>query len=211
MKALVKAWEQQEDSSQEPSINAVIAVMQVQKEQLMREAEKEKASEKVDLHSAMLAAAKDRYAEEVAQQAKELGMVEEWEEEERQRKSGGGGGGGVAFQLRAEEAVDVETEVTDLETTGQPVKEKIGFRDRKIIEYENRIRQYSTPDKVFRYFATFKLVDEKGNHEIMMTPLDFLRSISPGEKQPEHLGLDAFIHVAQPRWEITHMSSNCSQ
>ena len=127
LEALVKAWEQQEDSSQEPSINAVIAVMQVQKEQLMREAEKEKASEKVDLHSAMLAAAKDRYAEEVAQQAKELGMVEEWEEEERQRKSGGGGGGGgVAFQLRAEEAVDVETEVTDLETTGQPVKEKIG-------------------------------------------------------------------------------------
>ena len=34
MKALVKAWEQQEDSSQEPSINAVIAVMQVQMEQL---------------------------------------------------------------------------------------------------------------------------------------------------------------------------------
>merc|ERR1719339_489809 len=123
-------------------------------------------------------------------------MVEEWEEEERKRKSGGGGGGGVAFQLRAEEAVDVETEVTDLETTGQPAKEKIGFRDRKIIEYENRIRQYSTPDKVFRYFATFKLVDEKGNHEIMMTPLDFLRSISPGEKQPELLGLDAFIHVS---------------
>ena len=49
---------------------------------------------------------------------------------------------------------------------------------------------------MFRYFATFKLVDEKGNHEIMMTPLDFLRSISPGEKQPEHLGLDAFIHVS---------------
>lgn len=194
LKALVKAWEQQEDSSQEPSINAVIAVMQVQKEQLMREAEKEKGSEKVDLHSAMLAAAKDRYVEEVAQQAKELGMMEEWEEEERQRKSGGGGG--VAFQLRAEEAVDVETDVADPETTGQPVKEKIGFRDRKIIEYENRIRQYSTPDKVFRYFATFKLVDEKGNHEIMMTPLDFLRSISPGEKQPEHLGLDAFIHVS---------------
>ena len=192
LKALVRAWEQQEDSSKEPSINAVIAVMQVQKEELMREAAKEKASEKVDLHSAMLAAAKDRYAEEVAQQAKELGMMEEWEEEEVKRKSGGGGG--VAFGLRAEEAVDVE-EVADVETIGQPVKEKIGFRDRKIIEYENRIRQYSTPDKVFRYFATFKLVDEKGNHEIMMTPLDFLRSISPGEKQPEHLGLDAFIHV----------------
>ena len=37
-----------------------------------------------------------------------------------------------------------------------------GFRNRKIIEYENRIRQYSTPDKIFRYFATFKVADEKG-------------------------------------------------
>ena len=72
---MVKAWEQQEDSSKEPSINAVLAVMQVQKEELMREVEKEKSAEKVDLHSAMLAAAKDRYAEEVAQQAKELGMI----------------------------------------------------------------------------------------------------------------------------------------
>ena len=28
-----------------------------------------------------------------------------------------------------------------------------------------------------------------------MTPEDFLRSISPGEKQPDHLGLDQFIQV----------------
>ena len=190
LKAMVKAWEQQEDSSTEPSINAVLAVMQAQKERSISETSKSSESEKSDLHSAMLAAAKERYAEEVAVQAKELGMVEEWEEEERKRKSGG-----VAFGVQAEEALDVGA--TDLMTSGPAnAKEKIGFRDRKIIEYENRIRQYSTPDKVFRYFATFKLVDEKGNHEIMMTPLDFLRSISPGEKQPEHLGLDAFIHVS---------------
>merc|ERR1719309_93479 len=73
--------------------------------------------------------------------------------------------------------------------------EKIGFRDRKIIEYENRIRHYSTPDKVFRYFATYKVVDERGVSEVMMTPQDFLRSISPGVKQPEHLGLDQFMLV----------------
>lgn len=35
-------------------------------------------------------------------------------------------------------------------------RERIGFRDRKIIDYENRIRAYSTPDKIFRYFATYK-------------------------------------------------------
>ncbi|XP_037958196.1 calcium uptake protein 1 homolog, mitochondrial isoform X2 [Teleopsis dalmanni] len=69
--------------------------------------------------------------------------------------------------------------------------DKIGFRDRKIIEYENRIRQYSTPDKIFRYFATVRLVSESGT-EIRMTPDDFLRSIYPGLKQPEGLGLDQY-------------------
>lgn len=91
-------------------------------------------------------------------------------------------------------------------------KEKIGFRDRKvyipltemfissffllfshlffyfclqqIIEYENRMRSYSTPDKIFRYFATVKLT--LGEHtEIYMTPDDFLRAITPGMKQPD--------------------------
>lgn len=71
-------------------------------------------------------------------------------------------------------------------------KQGPGFRDRKIIEYENRIRAYSTPDKIFRYFATLKVHDEKEGTEIFMTPDDFLRSITPGVKQPEGLGLDQF-------------------
>ncbi|XP_071455464.1 calcium uptake protein 1 homolog, mitochondrial isoform X2 [Hetaerina americana] len=71
-------------------------------------------------------------------------------------------------------------------------KEKVGFRDRKITEYENRIRQYSTPDKVFRYFATLMVVHHNGENEVYMTPDDFLRSMTPGVKQPEGLGLDQF-------------------
>ena len=45
-------------------------------------------------------------------------------------------------------------------------KKRVGFRDRKIIDYENRIRSYSTPDKIFRYFATYKSIhhDEVGIH-----------------------------------------------
>ena len=35
-------------------------------------------------------------------------------------------------------------------------KKRVGFHDRRIIEYENRIRAYSTPDKIFRYFATLE-------------------------------------------------------
>uniref|UniRef100_A0A182F5F2 Uncharacterized protein n=1 Tax=Anopheles albimanus TaxID=7167 RepID=A0A182F5F2_ANOAL len=63
-------------------------------------------------------------------------------------------------------------------------KEKIGFRDRKIIEYENRMRTFSTPDKIFRYFATVKLLHGESS-TVYMTPYDFLRAITPGMKQPD--------------------------
>ncbi|KAG1658554.1 Calcium uptake protein 1, mitochondrial [Nymphon striatum] len=79
-------------------------------------------------------------------------------------------------------------------------RNKIGFKDRKIIEYENRIRAFSTPDKIFRYFATLRIAHQEANHEhsmaipseVYMTPNDFLRSITPGAKQPEGYGLDQF-------------------
>jgi len=163
--AMVKAWEEQKDKSAEPS--------------------------QVAIHAIMMAQAAGRYKDDVVQEASVLGLGDDEEGQEIVEKSTKKAG---MFSLKAEEAIaegDENSEVVEVEAG----KEKIGFRDRKIIEYENRIRQYSTPDKVFRYFATYKLVDDRGNSEVMMTPLDFLRSISPGEKQPEHLGLDQFMQV----------------
>lgn len=59
------------------------------------------------------------------------------------------------------------------------------FSPLQVMEYENRIRAYSTPDKIFRYFATLKIISEHGDAEVYMTPQDFIRSITPNEKQPE--------------------------
>ncbi|XP_066964467.1 calcium uptake protein 1 homolog, mitochondrial isoform X2 [Macrobrachium rosenbergii] len=95
----------------------------------------------------------------------------------------------------SEDSLESTSEDSEGEDAGaeEPRKKKrVGFRDRKIIEYENRIRQYSTPDKIFRYFATLKVYGDHGDHEIFMTPDDFLRCITPGIKQPEGLGLDQF-------------------
>lgn len=82
-------------------------------------------------------------------------------------------------------APDSGDAAVDTEKPEKKKKKKAGFRERKIIEYENRIRHYSTPDKVFRYFATCQIVHPNGDAEVFMTPDDFLRSISPGMKQPE--------------------------
>lgn len=46
------------------------------------------------------------------------------------------------------------------------------------------MRAYSTPDKIFRYFATVKLITSE-MIEVYMTPEDFLRAITPGMKQPD--------------------------
>ena len=65
-----------------------------------------------------------------------------------------------------------------------------------MIEYENRIRAYSTPDKIFRYFATINIKDpETGAYNVYMTPEDFLRSITPNELQPSEYGLDKFMNI----------------
>lgn len=56
--------------------------------------------------------------------------------------------------------------------------------DVQIIEYENRMRTFSTPDKIFRYFSTVRIISSNST-EVYMTPDDFLRAITPNMKQPE--------------------------
>eukprot|EP01135_Chromosphaera_perkinsii_P004537 Nk52_evm7s288 gene=Nk52_evmTU7s288 len=80
------------------------------------------------------------------------------------------------FTVYAEEDISEEAE-----------KKVRKFRDSKVLNYENRIRFMSNPDKVFRYFATREI-----DGEIFMTPEDFVRSVIPGELQPDGLGLDQF-------------------
>ena len=99
----------------------------------------------------------------------------------------------------------VEDRIEEHQKPKKHRKEKVGFRDRKIIEYENRMRAYSTPDKIFRYFATVKLTHLQGT-DIYMTPDDFLRAITPGMKQPDGLGLDQY-----KRYDPKHKLENIQQ
>jgi Ca2+-binding EF-hand superfamily protein len=80
-------------------------------------------------------------------------------------------------------------------------RKRISFHDRRVIGYEDRIRAYSTPDKIFRYFATLRVTDPSGEDEILMTPEDFVRSLTPGVIQPEGLGLDQFRRVSRRQIE----------
>lgn len=54
------------------------------------------------------------------------------------------------------------------------------------------MRAFSTPDKIFRYFATVRVVSQNAT-EVYMTPDDFLRAITPNMKQPD--GIYSHFHV----------------
>ena len=82
------------------------------------------------------------------------------------------------FQAKSAEASEVEE-------TQSKKDEK--FKARRMRLYENRIRQYSNPDKIFRYFATISAQFPNGTREdIYMTPDDFVRSLTiDGDLQVE--------------------------
>lgn len=82
------------------------------------------------------------------------------------------------------------------------------------------MRSYSTPDKIFRYFATVKLTYGETT-EVYMTPDDFLRAITPGMKQPDgifilyyvffgcglfYLKPACFYHIRFKVSSLTHLS-----
>lgn len=48
--------------------------------------------------------------------------------------------------------------------------------------YEDRIRQFSTPDKIFELFASVTIQDETGELMRYMTPQDFFRAVAPAPR-----------------------------
>lgn len=104
-----------------------------------------------------------------------------------------------SVQAQDKEKVDASEGEEEGEPEGKKRRKGPGFRDRRIIEYENRIRAYSTPDKIFRYFATLKVYNED---EVFMTPADFIRCITPDQKQPDGLGLDQFKKIDPKKYKF---------
>lgn len=73
------------------------------------------------------------------------------------------------------------------------------YKDITVKGYENRLRQYSRPEKIFSYFATIQTPNEADEWEIYMTPIDFLRSIMSGLRQPPGLGLDKYRKISKKK------------
>ena len=87
----------------------------------------------------------------------------------------------LCFSFFNSESSSDESEEEEDEGKKEPkkeAKERVGFRDRKIIDYENRIRAYSTPDKIFRYFATYRsIVDSEVSTSFYVRKIEVIYSL----------------------------------
>ena len=45
--------------------------------------------------------------------------------------------------------------------------DRVSFHDQRVIAYENRLRMYSTPDKLFRLFATLNITSEVSQSSVL--------------------------------------------
>jgi len=79
----------------------------------------------------------------------------------------------------------------------------------EIIAEENRVRQHTNPDKVFNYFASYQVVDKKGNKNIMMSPLDFFHCITPGAILSHATGSGVYTEVREE--ELADVTSKLEQ
>ena len=75
--------------------------------------------------------------------------------------------------------------------------DKISVTDQQKIDYLNRIRKLSTPDKIFRSFATIRIKDIGAKGLVCMTPDDFVRSITPGTFDSSDLVLDSYDNIKE--------------
>jgi Ca2+-binding EF-hand superfamily protein len=66
----------------------------------------------------------------------------------------------------------------------------------QVVAKENRLRAFSTPDKVFNFFASYFVVAQ-GHRTMMMSPMEFYSSVTPDCKLIHGVGSGAHVKVTK--------------
>jgi len=75
------------------------------------------------------------------------------------------------------------------------LKAEVGVEE--VVLKENRVRQFSTPDKIFNYFASYLFVGNSGRRAMMMSPLEMYSSFTPDCRLVHGVGAGAHVEVTE--------------
>jgi len=87
---------------------------------------------------------------------------------------------------------------------------KEGSGEDQVIARENRLRAFSTPDKVFNFFASYQF-EAPGRRTMMMSPMEFYSSVTPDCKTIHGVGSGAHVKVTKEEIEagkVIHLKSS---
>jgi len=73
--------------------------------------------------------------------------------------------------------------------------------EQEVLAIENRVRQYSAPDKIFNYFASYLFRANNGKRAMMISPLEFYASITPDCGLIHGVGSGVHVELTQQEVE----------
>merc|ERR1719308_339922 len=76
------------------------------------------------------------------------------------------------------------------------------------VSFDNRVRQFGTPDQIFNYFSSIQLVNKFGQKTVMMSPMDFYRSITPDCSIHPGAGSGIYEQITEERLPKTRLDKS---
>jgi len=76
------------------------------------------------------------------------------------------------------------------------------------ISFDNRVRQFGTPDQIFNYFSSIQLVNKFGQKTVMMSPMDFYSSITPDCSIHPGAGSGIYEEITEERLPKTRLDKS---
>jgi len=76
------------------------------------------------------------------------------------------------------------------------------------VSFDNRVRQFGTPDQIFNYFSSIQLVNKFGQKTVMMSPMDFYSSVTPDCSIHPGAGSGIYEEITEERLPKTRLDKS---
>jgi len=105
-------------------------------------------------------------------------------------------------------AYKVSQERDSIQLFAKEASTKVPVISSEQISFDNRVRQFGTPDQIFNYFSSIQLVGKFGQKTVMMSPMDFYSSITPDCSIHPGAGSGIYEQITEERLPKTRLDKS---
>jgi len=116
--------------------------------------------------------------------------------------------GAVTAASAAALAISMAEERKSIQLHAKEASTKVEPISAEQISFDNRVRQFGTPDQIFNYFSSIQLVNKFGQKTVMMSPMDFYSSITPDCSIHPGAGSGIYEEITEERLVKTRLDKS---